>query len=47
MQGVGVESFTRQEKCLEAGANEYISKPVRLKTLVEMIKDLLEIQKPE
>ncbi|WP_413174046.1 PAS domain-containing protein [Anabaena azotica] len=30
-----------EEKCLEAGANEYLSKPVTLKQLVEMIQKLL------
>ncbi|NJR64370.1 MAG: response regulator [Leptolyngbyaceae cyanobacterium CRU_2_3] len=30
-----------QEKCLEAGANRYLSKPVRLKQLAEVIKNLL------
>jgi PAS domain S-box-containing protein len=30
-----------QEKCLQAGANEYLSKPIKLKQLVEMIKQML------
>lgn len=30
-----------REKCLAAGANEYLAKPVRLKQLVDMIKRLL------
>ncbi|CAD5924885.1 Sensory/regulatory protein RpfC [Planktothrix tepida] len=30
-----------QEKCLNAGANDYLSKPVKLKQLVEKIEDLL------
>ncbi len=30
-----------REKCIDAGANEYISKPVKLKSLVEMIQRLL------
>ena len=30
-----------RERCLEAGANEYLTKPVRLKTLVETIRRLL------
>jgi CheY-like chemotaxis protein len=31
-----------RERCLEAGANEYMSKPVRLKVLKKTIEDLLE-----
>jgi PAS domain S-box-containing protein len=31
-----------RERCLEAGANEYMSKPVRLKLLKKTIEDLLE-----
>ena len=31
-----------RERCLEAGANEYMSKPVRLKILKKTIEDLLE-----
>jgi PAS domain S-box-containing protein len=31
-----------RELCLEAGANQYITKPLSLKGLVEMIKELLE-----
>lgn len=31
-----------RERCLEAGATEYISKPVNLKQLIEMINHLLE-----
>jgi CheY-like chemotaxis protein len=30
-----------RERCLEAGANEYISKPIRLKELVSMIQRIL------
>jgi PAS domain S-box-containing protein len=30
-----------QEKCLQAGANEYLSKPVKLKRLAEVIQKLL------
>lgn len=30
-----------QDRCLEAGANQYLSKPVKLKSLVEMINDQL------
>ena len=32
-----------EQRCLEAGANNYLSKPVRLKQLVEMIEKLLTI----
>jgi signal transduction histidine kinase/CheY-like chemotaxis protein/putative methionine-R-sulfoxide reductase with GAF domain len=31
-----------RERCLEAGANEYMSKPVSLKGLIKTIKDLLQ-----
>lgn len=31
-----------REKCLDAGANDYISKPVVLKTLVDMVNKLLQ-----
>ncbi|NJP06795.1 MAG: response regulator [Chloroflexaceae bacterium] len=31
-----------RERCLEAGANEYLSKPVRLKALVTMIEQHLQ-----
>ena len=31
-----------QEKCLQAGANDYLSKPVRLRELVECIQKLLK-----
>nr|WP_242039615.1 PAS domain-containing protein [Anabaena sphaerica] len=31
-----------QEKCLQAGANEYLTKPVKLKQLAEMIQKLLK-----
>ncbi|TAE60856.1 MAG: response regulator [Nostocales cyanobacterium] len=31
-----------KEKCIAAGANEYIAKPVKLKSLVEKIQQLLE-----
>jgi CheY-like chemotaxis protein len=34
-----------RERCLEAGANEYLSKPVSLKMLVKTIDDLLRIEK--
>ena len=30
-----------REKCLAAGANEYVTKPVKLKDLVAMIRNLL------
>jgi CheY-like chemotaxis protein len=30
-----------RERCLQAGADEYVSKPVRLKALVEMIQAFL------
>ena len=30
-----------RERCLEAGANDYMSKPVRLKLLQKTIEDLL------
>jgi CheY-like chemotaxis protein len=30
-----------RERCLEAGANEYMSKPVSLKRLAEKIQELL------
>jgi CheY-like chemotaxis protein len=33
-----------RERCLEAGANEYMSKPVSLKELVEVIGNLLQEQ---
>ncbi|HKI53128.1 MAG TPA: ATP-binding protein [Anaerolineales bacterium] len=32
-----------RERCLEAGANEYMSKPVSLKSLVKTINDLLQL----
>ncbi len=35
-----------RERCLAAGANEYMSKPVSLKLLVETIHNLLERQNP-
>lgn len=31
-----------QDRCLEAGANEYLAKPVRLKQLAMLIQQLLE-----
>ncbi|MBL8076741.1 MAG: response regulator [Anaerolineales bacterium] len=31
-----------RERCLEAGANEYMSKPVILRKLLELISDLLK-----
>lgn len=31
-----------REKCLEAGANEYLTKPVRLKTLADTIRNVLK-----
>ena len=31
-----------RERCLVAGANEYLSKPVSLKTLVQTVQDLLQ-----
>ena len=34
-----------RERCLEAGANDYLSKPVSLKLLVETIQDLLNATK--
>jgi CheY-like chemotaxis protein len=34
-----------REKCLQAGANEYMSKPVVLTKLVERIKEILEEKK--
>ncbi|WP_255427065.1 response regulator [Sphaerospermopsis sp. LEGE 00249] len=30
-----------REKCLEVGANEYLSKPVRLKEIKDMIQSFL------
>jgi CheY-like chemotaxis protein len=30
-----------RDRCLAAGANEYISKPIKLKQLVHLIQDLL------
>ncbi len=33
-----------RERCLEAGANEYMTKPVRLKLLKQTIEELLEIR---
>ncbi|EDN65065.1 Response regulator receiver protein [Beggiatoa sp. PS] len=32
-----------KERCLAAGANEYLSKPVPLKKLVQMIEELLSV----
>jgi PAS domain S-box-containing protein len=34
-----------RQKCLEAGANEYLSKPVRLKDLAQIIQELLSDEK--
>jgi len=34
-----------EERCMEAGANEYITKPVRLKDLVQAISTLLDKQR--
>lgn len=30
-----------RERCLEAGANEYLSKPIQLRKLVTVVSDLL------
>jgi CheY-like chemotaxis protein len=30
-----------REHCLEAGANEYLSKPIRLRGLAELIQQML------
>jgi CheY-like chemotaxis protein len=35
-----------RERCLEAGANEYMSKPVSLKDLAKNIRNFLEQQSP-
>jgi CheY-like chemotaxis protein len=32
-----------RERCLEAGASEYMSKPVSLKMLIKTISDLLKL----
>jgi CheY-like chemotaxis protein len=34
-----------RDRCLEAGANEYLSKPVKLKQLAESIQSMLAIAK--
>ena len=34
-----------RERCMEAGANEYMSKPVGLKTLLATIRNLLGNEK--
>ena len=31
-----------RERCLEAGMDEYIAKPLRLKVVAEMLQQLLE-----
>ncbi len=36
-----------REKCLEAGCNEYLSKPIDRVRLVEIVRELLESSKPE
>jgi CheY-like chemotaxis protein len=37
-----------REKCLEAGANDYLSKPFQLKYLAQVIEDLLaKTEKPK
>ena len=36
-----------EEKCLNAGANDYLSKPVKLKQLVEKIECLLNLRNPQ
>jgi len=36
-----------REKCLLAGANEYLTKPVKLKQLVEIIQQLLSTRNPK
>ena len=34
-----------RERCLEAGMDEYVSKPIRPKTLVEAIESVTEVPK--
>ena len=36
-----------EQKCLNAGANDYLSKPVKLKQLVEKIECLLNLRNPQ
>ncbi len=36
-----------RDRCLKAGADEYISKPIRLKNLVETIQSILETSLPQ
>jgi hypothetical protein len=36
-----------RERCLKAGANEYLSKPVHLKDLAQMIEKQLQQHQPE
>ncbi len=31
-----------RERCLEAGANEYMSKPVSLKALLKIVEDFMK-----
>jgi CheY-like chemotaxis protein len=39
----GLAMIGDREKCLNAGANEYLTKPVKLKSLSQMIQTLLSI----